>query len=50
MAAKGKQALDDRGLLRHQILLGAGLIACGALSIPLCQRSGALNSSSQGGQ
>ena len=31
-ATRQKQALDDRGLIRHQMRLGAGLIA-GALSI-----------------
>ena len=29
MATKPKQALDDRGLIRHQLRLGAGLIAYG---------------------
>src|SRR5215211_7542659 len=38
-----KQALDDRGLIRWQMLLGSGLIAFGALSIPLFQVSGALD-------
>jgi hypothetical protein len=37
MATKEEQALDDRGLIRHQMRLGAGLIAFGALSIP-CSR------------
>lgn len=37
MATKHKQALDDRGLIRHQMQLGAGLIGFGALSIPLFQ-------------
>ena len=37
MATRQKQALDDRGLIRHQMRLGAGLIAFGALSIP-CSR------------
>jgi hypothetical protein len=43
MATKQKQALDDRGLIRHQMLLGAGLIAFGALSIPLFQMTGVLD-------
>jgi hypothetical protein len=43
MATKGKQALDDRGLIRWQMLLGGGLIAFGALSIPLFQVSGVLD-------
>jgi hypothetical protein len=43
MATKTKQALDDRGLIRWQMLLGAGLIAFGALSIPLFQVSGVLD-------
>jgi hypothetical protein len=43
MATKGKQALDDRGLIRHQMLLGSGLIAFGALSIPLFQITGVLD-------
>jgi hypothetical protein len=43
MASKEKQALDDRGLIRHQMQLGAGLIAFGALSIPLFQVSGVLD-------
>jgi hypothetical protein len=43
MATKEKQALDDRGLIRHQMRLGAGLIAFGALSIPLFQLSGVLD-------
>jgi hypothetical protein len=38
-----KQALDDRGLIRHQMRLGAGLIAFGALSIPLFQMTGVLD-------
>jgi hypothetical protein len=40
---KQKQALDDRGLIRHQMRLGAGLIAFGALSIPLFQMTGVLD-------
>jgi hypothetical protein len=43
MATKEKQALDDRGLIRHQMRLGAGLIAFGALSIPLFQMTGVLD-------
>jgi hypothetical protein len=43
MATKRKQALDDRGLIRHQMQLGAGLIAFGALSIPLFQMTGVLD-------
>jgi hypothetical protein len=43
MATKEKQALDDRGLIRWQMLLGSGLIAFGALSIPLFQVSGVLD-------
>jgi hypothetical protein len=43
MATKEKQALDDRGLIRHQMQLGAGLIAFGALSIPLFQMTGVLD-------
>ena len=43
MATKEKQALDDRGLIRHQMQLGAGLIAFGALSIPLFQMTGGLD-------
>jgi hypothetical protein len=43
MATKTKQALDDRGLIRWQMLLGSGLIAFGALSIPLFQLSGVLD-------
>ena len=43
MATRQKQALDDRGLIRHQMRLGAGLIAFGALSIPLFQMTGVLN-------
>jgi hypothetical protein len=36
------QAPDDRGLIRSQMRLGTGLIAFGALSIPLFQVSGVL--------
>jgi len=43
MATRRKQALDDRGLIRHQMRLGAGLIAFGALSIPLFQMTGVLD-------
>jgi hypothetical protein len=43
MATKDKQTLDDRGLIRWQMLLGSGLIAFGALSIPLFQVSGVLD-------
>ena len=43
MASKDKQTLDDRGLIRWQMLLGSGLIAFGALSIPLFQVSGVLD-------
>jgi hypothetical protein len=37
------QAPDDRGLIRSQMRLGTGLIAFGALSIPLFQVSGVLD-------
>ena len=37
-----RQALEERGLIRSQMRLGAGLIAFGALSIPLFQVSGVL--------
>lgn len=43
MATKDKQVLDDRGLIRWQMSLGSGLIAFGALSIPLFQVSGVLD-------
>ncbi|HET9349276.1 MAG TPA: hypothetical protein VFO13_09070 [Arthrobacter sp.] len=43
MATDDKQPLDDRGLIRWQMLLGSGLIAFGALSIPLFQVSGVLD-------
>ena len=36
------QALEERGLIRSQMRLGAGLILFGALSIPLFQVSGVL--------
>jgi hypothetical protein len=36
------QALEERGLIRSQMRLGAGLIAFGALSIPLFQVGGVL--------
>jgi hypothetical protein len=42
MTTKEKQALEERGLIRWQMLLGSGLIAFGALSIPLFQVSGVL--------
>ena len=41
--ATRKQALEERGLIRSQLRLGAGLIALGALSIPLFQMSGVLD-------
>lgn len=41
--AEGKQALEERALIRSQMRLGAGLIAFGALSIPLFQVSGVLD-------
>jgi hypothetical protein len=40
--ATRKQALEERGLIRSQMRLGAGLILFGALSIPLFQVSGVL--------
>jgi hypothetical protein len=40
--ATRKRALEERGLIRSQMRLGAGLIALGALSIPLFQVSGVL--------
>jgi len=43
MATDKKQVLDDRGLIRWQMLLGSGLIAFGALSITLFQLSGVLD-------
>lgn len=43
MATDKKQVLDDRGLIRWQMMLGSGLIAFGALSIPLFQLSGVLD-------
>ena len=43
MATKDRQALDDRGLIRWQLMLGSGLIAFGALSILLFQVSGVLD-------
>ena len=43
MTTKEKQALEDRGLIRWQMLLGSGLIAFGALSIPLFQMTGVLD-------
>ena len=47
MATKEKQALDDRGLIRWQMLLGSELIAFGALSIPLFQVGGVLDDKRQ---
>jgi hypothetical protein len=41
--ATRKQALEERGLIRSQMRLGSGLIALGALSIPLFQMSGVLD-------
>ena len=43
MATRQKQALDDRGLIRHQMRLGAGLIAFGAPFNPLFQMTGVLD-------
>ena len=43
MATRDKQPLDDRGLIRWQVVLGSGLITFGALSIPLFQVSGVLD-------
>jgi hypothetical protein len=43
MTTKEQQALEERGLIRWQMLLGSGLIAFGALSIPLFQVSGVLD-------
>jgi hypothetical protein len=43
LATKENQALDDRGLIRWQMLLGSGLIAFGALPILLFQVSGVLD-------
>jgi hypothetical protein len=43
MATRDKQTLDDRRLIRWQMALGSGLIAFGALSIPLFQMSGVLD-------
>jgi hypothetical protein len=43
MATREKQALDDRGLIRWQMLLGSALIVFGALSIPLFQLAGVLD-------
>ena len=40
--ATQEQALEERGLIRSQMRLGTGLIAFGALSIPLFQVSGVL--------
>ena len=44
--ATRKQALEERGLIRSQMRLGAGLIALGALSIPIFQLSGVLEGQS----
>jgi hypothetical protein len=41
--ATDKQALDDRRLIRWQMLLGSGLITLGALFIPLFQVTGVLD-------
>jgi hypothetical protein len=43
MTTKEQQALEERGLIRWQMWLGSGLIAFGALSIPLFQVSGVLD-------
>ena len=43
MATRHKQPLDDRGLIRWQMVLGSALITFGALSIPLFQVSGVLD-------
>jgi hypothetical protein len=43
MATNVKQPLDDRGLIRQQLRLGTGLIAFGALSIPMFQITGVLD-------
>jgi hypothetical protein len=40
--ATRKRALEERWLIRSQMRRGAGLIALGALSIPLFQVSGVL--------
>jgi hypothetical protein len=40
--ATRKQMLEERGLIRSQMRLGTGLIAFGALSIPMFQVSGVL--------
>jgi len=42
MATRDKQAPEERGLIRSQMRMGVGLIAFGALSIPLFQVSGVL--------
>ena len=41
--AAHEQALEERGLIRAQMRLGTGLIAFGALSIPLFQVSGVMD-------
>jgi hypothetical protein len=43
MATREKQALDDRGLIRWQMVLGSGLIGFGALTIPLFELAGVLD-------
>jgi hypothetical protein len=43
MATREKQPLEDRALIRWQMLLGSRLIAFGALSIPVFQLSGVLD-------
>jgi hypothetical protein len=43
MTTKDQQALEERRLIRWQMWLGSGLIAFGALSIPLFQVSGVLD-------
>jgi hypothetical protein len=43
MTTREQQALEERGLIRWQMWLGSGLIAFGALSIPLFQVSGVLD-------
>ena len=40
--ATQEQALEERGLIRSQMRLGTGLIAFGALSIPIFKVSGVL--------
>jgi hypothetical protein len=43
MTTKEQQALEERRLIRWQMWLGSGLIAFGALSIPLFQMTGVLD-------